>query len=330
MSAVSALRPRLWFALAAVVFTTEGRVRAESEVATPTPSRTEVGDAESTGDAPPADVALATPAETDAVASCLADHALGQEARMKSHLVDAAAMFTRCSDARCPEMVRADCAPWLAEVQAQVPRVSFEFAAGVRARDVHAFVDERPIDVLGIEPTAMDPGAHDFRFELEGHLAAIEHVVLLAGDPVRRIRIAFTKQPTPQPATAVVVTSRPAPRSPARHDTISPWTWVFGGVGALGFGVAAYFGISSLDEKARLRRQCAPLCNELDVETLQQRKLVADIGLGVGVLGAGVATAVYLLGDAPEPARDVAVSRAPNWQLYVAPSSVSLALEDRF
>jgi hypothetical protein len=272
-------------------------------------------------------VALSTRTEPDVVATCVADHAAGQEARLQSRLLDAARLFTQCSQPQCPQLVREDCEPWLAEVDAHLPRVVIELQAGVNAADVRLFIDgERSPLGLG-ESRGFDPGRHNFRFEAPGRATRHEDVVLFAGEAPRRILVAFEAPP------ARHAPHEPESRAPVREldGEGVQWSWLLGGVGAVGVGVAAYFGVASLDERARLRRTCAPLCSSAQVQTLRQRAVIADVGLGVGILGAGLATFVHLMrGHGASSDARVSADAFAGVQLSLEPSFVSVAMEERF
>ena len=78
------------------------------------------------------------------------------------------------------------------------------------------------------------------------------------------------------------------------------------GVGAIGLGVFATFGLWGYFGSPGYRslQACAPGCSPADVDTVRGRFLVSDVGLAVGVVGAGVATVLWLTrghGEKPPP-----------------------------
>ena len=72
--------------------------------------------------------------------------------------------------------------------------------------------------------------------------------------------------------------------------------WVFGGLAVVAFGTEAFFGISGLSQRSSLYSQpCAKTatCNPDDVTSVRTKFTVADIGLGVGLVSAGLAAYLY-------------------------------------
>ena len=57
--------------------------------------------------------------------ACFAAHEDGQAKRTKGQLAEAKAEFMTCSNAACPNAVRADCAGWVTELDAAQPTVMF-------------------------------------------------------------------------------------------------------------------------------------------------------------------------------------------------------------
>ncbi|WP_437581526.1 hypothetical protein [Sorangium sp. So ce887] len=97
----------------------------------------------------------------------------------------------------------------------------------------------------------------------------------------------------PPPASPAV----PPPASPAAPPPAEPavpgLVWASGAVGAAGLAVFAVAGALSLSAEADLRATCAPRCAADEVRAIRVQHAVADIGLGVGVVGLGAAAWFY-------------------------------------
>jgi hypothetical protein len=70
--------------------------------------------------------------------------------------------------------------------------------------------------------------------------------------------------------------------------------WVAAGVGFVGLGPFAVLGLSARAEFHDLESRCGSRCADDDVDRVRRKALFADIGLGVGLLGAGIATYLFI------------------------------------
>jgi tetratricopeptide (TPR) repeat protein len=79
-------------------------------------------------------------------------------------------------------------------------------------------------------------------------------------------------------------------------------TWVGWIAGAAGLATFAVFGGLTLATASDLEENCVPLgtCTQADVDSLTTYALIADIGLVVGVLGAGLGTLVLAMSGGGE------------------------------
>ncbi|XXT24056.1 hypothetical protein WME94_21185 [Sorangium sp. So ce429] len=119
--------------------------------------------------------------------------------------------------------------------------------------------------------------------------------------------------PVASSAPPLAAPPRAAPAEPPAPPAVPPLAWAAGGVGVAGLGVFAVVGALSLDAEAELRATCAPRCPGDDVRAIRVQHVVADIGLGVGVVALGAAAWLYLTRPAaatPPPARASALRPA--------------------
>lgn len=77
-------------------------------------------------------------------------------------------------------------------------------------------------------------------------------------------------------------------------------TWVLGGVGVAGLGVFAGFGLAGRSGQSDLEDRCSPRCSPAEAKSTKTKYLIADIGLGVGVVS--LAAATYFALTAPRDA----------------------------
>jgi len=75
-------------------------------------------------------------------------------------------------------------------------------------------------------------------------------------------------------------------------------SYIVGGAGVATFGV---FGTLALIEDNQLATKCGPNCSEGEVSSLRRWSTLAEIGLGVGIVGAAIGT-ILLLTDHRGPA----------------------------
>jgi hypothetical protein len=62
-------------------------------------------------------------------------------------------------------------------------------------------------------------------------------------------------------------------------------------------------GLSSKALEQDLERSCAPFCTDSQIDRVQQRALLANVSLGIGLGSLAAAAVVYFL-SAPEPAAE--------------------------
>lgn len=267
-------------------------------------------------------VALAAPAALaqggDATKeACVAAYDETQTLRQAGSLRSARDKALACSQEQCPAIVKKDCAQWLGEIDAALPRVSFAVkdAAGQDTSAARVFMDGKLLlERLDAAAVPVDPGERLFRIEIEGQEPREQRVIVREGEKGRVIEVSF--------ATAGASEGGgPAPMQlEERGDGggIPAASWVLGGVGVVGVGLFATFGALGLSEKSDAEDPstgCAPSCTDDEVDSIRTKFLVADVSLGVGVAAIGAAVIVALVagdGDDEEAARStLRVGAAP-------------------
>lgn len=153
------------------------------------------------------------------------------------------------------------------------------------------------------EAVPVDPGKVEVVLESANAPAEKKEVELAAGQRTE-VRVS---PPEAAPAPAPQCPEQPAP-SPPQRAGIDQATlgWVFGGVGAAGLATFGIFGLLNDSKYDDLQSSCTNgACSSGlrdDAETGRQYQTIANVGLGVGVIGLG--TAAVLLLTAPTSTKE--------------------------
>ncbi len=241
-----------------------------------------------------ASLAVGPVAHADDTDTC-ADAALaGQRARDNGAFTSARASFLECARPVCPNLIRADCTKWAGEVEATMPTIVLgaRDAAGQDVRGVRMAIDGKAVDGQdGAKALALDPGTHQVRFEKPSYRPVTMEVVARPGDKNRAVVA------TMEPEGVAAVSPTPAGgTSDAGRSRFSTPVIALAAVGAVGLASFATFGVLGLSERSSLKDSCANACTDAQVSTLKTRFIVADVSLAVGIVGLGVATALYFTG----------------------------------
>jgi hypothetical protein len=225
---------------------------------------------------------------------CVEAYDRAQILKKESKLREARETLLVCSNNACPAATRNDCVPWLAEVEASTPTVSF----AVRDESGHDVVGARVVidgtfdkDASEGRAVPIDPGNHTVRIETSDGRKAEDVFSARASEKNRLVTVALKAIEKP----AVPPTTPPPEPEPEKRSLVLPI--VLGGVGVLGIGAAFFFGFGAKSDAEDLRKSCAPNCKDSDLDPVHTKLLASDIGLGVGVVA--LAAAAYLLLSPP-------------------------------
>jgi hypothetical protein len=89
----------------------------------------------------------------------------------------------------------------------------------------------------------------------------------------------------------------PPPSSSGRAN-LRPWAYVAGGLGVAGFATFAVFGLMSNSNYSDLQSACHPGCpasKSSEIDNGKTYQLVANIGLGVGIVGVAAGATLFAL-----------------------------------
>lgn len=240
---------------------------------------------------------LAAPAASaDGREQCVAASEKAQQLRNAGKLSEARDQLAICGRAECPKIVAQDCTQWMSEVLGILPSV-VPGAKDRRGRDlidVKVSVDGKVMTgALDGKPIAVDPGVHTFKFETKGAPPAEEKVVVRQGEKNRILTVTLAvgeeAPPAKKPGPIDVGNEsdrREEPRSSA--PPIAPF--VVGGLGVVALGAALYLALDANSDVQKLREECAPRCNQADVDDIDQRRVIAGVTAAGGgaLLIAGV------------------------------------------
>ena len=235
-------------------------------------------------------------------AQCASAYEVAQEHRAAGRLHKARESLVVCAQQACPAFVQTDCGQWLTEVDREMPSIviAAKDKEGNDTTSVRVFVDDQPLlESLGGTAVTVDPGMHQFRFELEGAEPIVKKIVIRQGQKNRDIDVSWAPKgaepaldsPYDAPADEQAVEPDTTAES-AEPGPLRPYAFIAGGVGAAGLISFAVFGALGQSQKSDLEEECSPNCTDDELAPVKTKFLIADISLGVGI--AGVATGVVL------------------------------------
>jgi hypothetical protein len=260
-------------------------------------------------------------------------HGLGLRGRKQWR--EAREGFRACSNAACPAGTRKDCAAWLQQIEAGIPRVvlSATDAGGRDVIDVRVTLDgallSTRLDGISVE---VDPGTHLLRFEFADGSVVQQEVTFTEGYKRHRVSVL-------QPAPAAPLASVPSPASPAPAASVSPAPspavpvaataaipeppdnrqrtlgLALGGVGGAGLVAGAVLGMVASSKWSSARNDCTP--NACGAGSTAQGERSDALTLAtwstVGFIAGGVmlATGAALFFTAPHPRESGRLRVAP-------------------
>lgn len=262
-------------------------------------------------------VVAARPASADTKKDCAAAYEASQEQRSSGKLRAAKESLVTCSQSACPAFIKKDCAKWLSDVEGSIPTVVFGAKAGnEQLSDVKVTVGDQVLaESLDGKAVPMDPGTHTFVFESAKHGKKELKLVVKEGAKAQQVELAFDAPKgagDDQPSTPTQDTATVSTETVKGSKTLA---YVLMGVGAVGLGGFAYFGLSGNSDKAALECADSKTCTDDDLAPIEKKYLYADIALGVGLVSLGVGTYLLL---APSKKSEAAAEQAKRFRVDVA------------
>ncbi len=259
--------------------------------------------------APPPATGTTTPAAPPATGApdkraCAEAFETAQLLKSVGKLDEALTQAAICAAPSCPKTTTVPCGAWRTEWDALLAELTFEVTdeQGTLTQDATLVVDAKPPFSAVPKTLRLGPGPHALRFSRAGQPDQTAAVVL--GERQREtVRVSF-----PRATPASVVPAPAAPTRPAAGPARVPLaTWVFGGIGVAGVATFAGFALAGRADQRALEDTCAPRCSPSQASSAKTKYLVADIGLGVGVLSI-VAASYFALRAPSAPATPTATS----------------------
>jgi hypothetical protein len=122
-----------------------------------------------------------------------------------------------------------------------------------------------------------------------------DKVILRPGEKNKMVELSFQPKATP-PVVQPVVTP-PPPAVEERGFRVPILGWVGLGVGVAGGVMTAVFAISANSAESDLRSTCAPSCDASKKSPIDTKVVLANVGLGVGIAGLGLAVVTTVLAN---------------------------------
>ncbi len=162
-------------------------------------------------------------------------------------------------------------------------------------------------DKLGGMALEVDPGKHTLRFEHAGAEPVEKKVLIREGEKARVIKVQFgspEEAAAAQPKQGAASGGGAAGVDTSSGGSSKTLAYVLGGVGIVGLGSFAYFGLTGSSQKSDLLKHCKNNVCDLPQDQIDSKRsavktkfLIADVSLGVGVVSLGLATYFFLKPD---------------------------------
>lgn len=260
------------------------------------------------------------------VKACAEAYEQAQVSRNAGQLQAAQQHLTTCVRDVCPDFVKVDCGQWLSEIKREVPSVIFSASdsSGEELSDVRVVINGEIVsDALDGIAVEMDPGQHDVTFEYDGKKLT-KKLIVRQGEKNRVFRVEFVTTvdsdgdgvaddadfcpdaPGPQSADGCPpkqVAAAPVIDASGSSPVTAYILWGVGAAGLATFGVFATLGKSAEDDALEQcptnpvppATECTTAEKQEFIDDVDQKFLIANIGLGVGATGAVVGTVLFFL-----------------------------------
>jgi hypothetical protein len=230
-------------------------------------------------------LAAATAMAGPTVEQCVAASSQAQRDQRAGALLSARRQLEVCSDAQCPAVVQGDCTRWLAEVLAATPSLVVVVRVdGVDQRQARVLVDGHLwLAALSGTPEALDPGERELTVTV-GAQTRVQRLLVNVAEKNRLVVFEFSSAPVEPPESD----ASPAPR--ARRFPVLPVALT--SVAVAGVATFAALGLTGRASLAALLEQpcvATQSCNPGPFDEVRRRFLVADVSLGLGLVGAALA-----------------------------------------
>ncbi len=230
---------------------------------------------------------------------CIAAADEGQKLRDDGKLNAARDKFVVCATKTCPNIIAKSCASWRDDADRDMPTVTFRVLdeGGKEVLDAKIAIDEtKDAQPITAKAAPLDPGEHVAHARRDGGRTADEKFLLRPGEKNRMIELHFAPLPPPpsQPKPGL-----PPPSAVTNDGFRVPLLgWVGLGVFVAGGATTTVFAVMAKSDESDLRsRGCAPNCPSSDKDSINTKLLVANVGMGIGIVGLGVTVVTTVLAN---------------------------------
>lgn len=239
---------------------------------------------------PSAPTSAASPENAD----CESAISRGRALREKGQLKAASDLFIVCSQPSCPGSVSQECTTLFSETQKLRPSVALVAKDKDRQLvDARVLMDgELLAERLDGRAVLIDPGPHEFRFEVAGRPPVVIQALIAEGEKNKVLVAEFSSSdpaPPAMPAPAV-----PAEQSGSSHR-ITPGVYVLGGVAVVAAIGGTTLRLIADSEFRDLERTCKPYCTEDDKSPTKTKYVLSTVAFGVGAAALVSAGVMYLV-----------------------------------
>jgi hypothetical protein len=256
---------------------------------------------------------------------CVAAADEGQKLRDDGKLNAAREKFISCAAKACPGVVSKQCSQWLVEIEHDMPTLTFRALdeQGKETVEVKVIVDGGTVSqTIDAHALALDPGEHQVRYERADGRVVEEKVMLRPGEKNRLIELSFQVKTPVVETPKVVAPPKPPPEDHGFHVPLLGWVGL--GVGVAGGVMTAAFAMSANSDENRLRTTCAPSCDSSEKSGVDTKVVLANVGLGVGLVGLGLAVVTTVLANTGEKGDHAKKTEARSVTVDASPGSVML------
>ena len=258
---------------------------------------------------------------------CIAAADDGQKLRDDGKLNAARDKFILCAAKACPGAVAKQCSQWLIEAEHDTPTVTFRALdeQGKETLAVKVVIDGVAVaQSIDARALPIDPGEHTVRFELAAGRAVEDKFLVRPGEKNKMIELSFQPK-APAPVAPVKPAASPIePVAEGGGFHIPTLGWVGLGIGVAGGVMTALFAISANSAESDLRTTCAPSCNASEKSSIDTKIVLANVGLGVGIAGLGLAVVTTVLANTGKKEPPKSASSASSLRVDVTPGQLLL------